>query len=237
MTQQPYYPPQPPTQQTNAQPPQQYAPPQPPQQQPAPPAGGDPWTPATGGSGAFSPSQYVGALVLITVRAFHANLPGSFGARDAIECGVDIIDYRSDPSQNGTGWETSMIYGSALVPDLTPQVGKYVLGRLIAKPTKNPQPVIVLEPPTDQDNIIAQQWYMQMKSRGEALRSLEPKPQQQVQQANQQHAQAFQQMQQQQPQNPMQPPPGSHYPPPQQHTQPPQQPQQWAPPQSQDPPF
>jgi hypothetical protein len=209
---------------------------------------GDPWSNPTGGSGIFSPSDHVGALVLIAVRAFHPQLQGSFGARDAVEVGLDIVTEQRNPSLNGQRFESVLLYGVALVDELKDKIGQHVLGRLMAKPTKNPSPVIVLEPASDYEAQAAREHWQRV-----GPMDLTPKPTEEVQQVNAQHAQAFAQQQngQQQPvqqvgqpapwQSPQTPPPGP--PPPTQqpvYQQPVQQPQQqpaYQPPQPQNPPF
>lgn len=151
----------------------------------------DPWGDPTGNSNLFSPSNHVGAVVLFAVRALHPNLPGSFGTRDAIECGVDIITESGSPSPVSRRFEDVLVYGAALVPELADKIGQQVLGRLMAKPSKNPQPTIVLEPCTDQEKELAREYVARM-----GLQDTTPKSAQQVAQTNQAHAQAFQQMQQ-----------------------------------------
>lgn len=148
----------------------------------------DPWTTPTGGSGTFSPSDHVGAVVLIAVRAFHSQLPGSFGTRDAVEAGVDIISEPRNPVMAGQRYENVLLYGVALVDELKDKAGQQVLGRLMAKPTRNPQPVIVLEDATEAEKQVARQYVQQ-----NGLQDTTPRGPNIVQQANQQHSQAFQQ--------------------------------------------
>lgn len=185
---------------------------------------GDPWGKPTG-SNLFSPSDHVGATVLIAVRAFHTQVPGTYGARDAVEVGLDIVAEPNNPAMSHLRFD-AMLYGVALVDELKDKTQSYVLGRLTAKPSKNPSPVIVLDQPSPQEEDLARQHAQQY-----GLPDLTPKPPEQVAQMNQAHAQQFQQQYgQQQPQ------------PQQQYGQP--APWQQAPPagpqppyQSQQPPF
>lgn len=157
-----------------------------PQQQPQQQA--DPWTNPTGSSSLFSPSDHAGAVILIAVRAFHPQMQGSFGARDAVECGVDIVTEQRNPQFAGQRYEDVLLYGVALVDELKDKAGQYVLGRLLAKPSKHASPVIVLEEAAPFEADQARQHVARY-----GLQDLAPKPPEQIAAVNQQHAQAFQQ--------------------------------------------
>ena len=146
----------------------------------------DPFTaPVRSGSGAFSPSEHVGALVLIAVRKFHPGIQSAYGIKDAIESAVDIIDHPRRENI-GTAFDPCMLYGSAMVPDLAGQLGMYVLGRLQAVQGRNPSPAVILAEPSEPDKQMARDYL-----RSTPLRSLEPAPDAVVQQTHSQHAQAF----------------------------------------------
>ena len=103
----------------------------------------------------FAIKDHVGSLCIFAVNEFMEDFPTTMGTRDTIKAYIAVVD---GPNKNKV-YETGLLFGAKLVPQLKGKIGKSVLGT-IAKGTAKPgqsAPYLLLDP-TDQDRSKATAW-------------------------------------------------------------------------------
>lgn len=160
-----------PAQQVQQQPVQQQAPPQaaqPPAQQVQPPQTGYPQqqaptqpAPATGGwatppppAPSWDTKAHIGATCLVAVHKVTHGVVTQYGVKTMID--VSVVELLG-PAPGV--YEDIQLYGTQLVGQLEGLVGQYTLGRFALGQGRGATPPTVLNPPTPQDEVMAQQWF------------------------------------------------------------------------------
>jgi hypothetical protein len=111
-------------------------------------------TPSAPGDG-IKWAEHKGALLLIEVTGFHAQMKTSFGEADAVEANVVVLD---GPGKDAK-YDAALIFPKLLVSQTKASTGQKVLGRLSQGTAKPGQSAPwLLEEASAADVQLAEQW-------------------------------------------------------------------------------